>query len=241
MKWNPEKGYLDYKMALADLQRRLGTKVIDFEVRPELAPYLTGIIQYLDRKLILLGDNPDITDTLNTIFETFAYGADKIIALLAGELAEEIGLFDGDDDPSGGDIDPGDDDEGPSLDDEDLDKRLTEGPVLDDGSEDPDSHHDWEYVEYEQDRFVFCWTNVMSCLQTRLKIQYASLLEEPVSTDCYCCCGTGESWKDWESYSSGVYPEDEEYYDAGLNPGTSVWTTINKKGGCGCGYRPGNG
>lgn len=235
MNWNPETGYLDYKMALSDLQKRLGIGVVDWVVRKELAPYLTRIIQYLDRELILLGDSADITDLLDRIFEIFDYGADKIVALLGGELAEEVGIFI---DDYESDIDPGDDDgEGRVLD-ENIKPHLGEGPVLDD--EDPED--DKEFVEYKQDRFIFCWANVMSSLVTRLKIQYASLLEEPINTDCYCCCGEGgESWKSWESYSSGVYPEDEEYYDGATNHNTSVWTTLSKKGGCTCGYRPGNG
>ena len=71
MNWNPETGYLDYKMAVSDLQKRLGIGVVDWVVRKELAPYLTRIIQYLDRELILLGDSADITDLLDRIFEIF--------------------------------------------------------------------------------------------------------------------------------------------------------------------------
>lgn len=231
MRWNPESGYLEYKMSLDDLKRRLGLGVVDFEVRPKLAPYLTRIIQYLDKQIIMLGDNPTTIDVLNKFFECFDHGADLIVALLAGELAEEVGIFI--DDAYYGDIEQDwDPTEGPALDRED---NAAEGPALDDGED----HTDKWWIDYEQDRFIFCWTNVMSCLKTRLMIQYASLLEEPTGTGCNCCCGEGEDWKSWETYSSGVYPEDEEYFDSATSQNTSVWSTIPRhSGNCTCGYRP---
>ena len=89
-------------------------------------------------------------------------------------------------------------------------------------------------VKYEQDRFIFSWSNLMTSLVELLKLQYASLLHEPVKQGCPCICGNGETWKDFESYTSGVWPEDEEYqtYDLTKTVNTTAFTSLS---GCGCG------
>ena len=197
MIWNIEEGYLKYKASLDNLKQRLGIGAVDYEVRPELAPYITEILGYLDMRLIQLGDDAEIIDKLNEIFDIFSYGADLIVGLEANTLAEEIGI---------------------------------------DISEENSEHED--YIPYYSDRFIFAWTNVLSCLVTRLKLTYAGLLTETVSQGCPCCCGSeGETWKDWESWSSGIYPEDEEYgvYNLGT---TQTYRAGGKNGNsCNCGYR----
>lgn len=91
-------------------------------------------------------------------------------------------------------------------------------------------------IKYSKDRFIFCWSNVMSCLITRLKIQYAHLLVDPIVQGCKCTCGTGETTKDWEKYTSGVWPEDEKY--SNLDYGTtSSWRLGNDKSECTCCHR----
>lgn len=230
MKWNSKEGYVEYKAALDGVMNSLGLGAVDFTVRSELAPYLTGILRYLNKKLILLGSD-DILEKLQEIFNIFDYGADLIVADEGLQLAKEVGIW-----IEGEEINPS------SGDDENEDGE--EGEVLDDGDEDEEEENendetteDFDLIPYDQDRFIFSWTNVMSCLVTRLKLQYSSLLTEPTIQGCGCCCGKGETWQDWESYSSGVWPEDEEYgtYDYGTT--TTSWRVTSGIPQCGCSYR----
>ena len=72
------------------------------------------------------------------------------------------------------------------------------------GSEDP---------EYDQNKFVFSWADLMSTLRLRLKLQYGYLFADSTEEceNC-CCCGTpGQTIYDYESWQSGVYPNDEVY------------------------------
>ena len=214
IKWNAEEGYLQYKVVLSDLMKRLGLGAVDYHVRPELAPYITKILEFVDKKLVLLGDDADILEKLNTIFDLFDYGADLIVALNADTLATEVGVYDGKTDAPENQDEP-------------------------DGNENnSEEDQDGEYIIYSRDRFIFSWTNVMSCLVTRLKLMYASLLVEPVSQGCACCCGsTGETYKDWEAWSSGIYPQDEEYDINDYQLGTTQNYGISKGSQCTCGYR----
>lgn len=79
-----------------------------------------------------------------------------------------------------------------------------------------DTYIEGEEIPYNQDRFIFSWTDFTSSLSTRLKLQYSSLLVQPLNTECPCNdCAPGQTIKDFESWTSGVYPEDEnyKYYD----------------------------
>lgn len=96
------------------------------------------------------------------------------------------------------------------------------------------SSDDSNYLTYEQDRFIFSWTNILSSLVEHLKLQYASILQDPITQGCPCSCGKGETIKDWESYTSGVYPEDEEYSEYGLRGVPSTTSPIPE---CTCAYR----
>jgi hypothetical protein len=215
IKWNADEGYLQYKVALSDLMKRLGLGAVDYHVRPELAPYITKILEFVDKKLVLLGDDADILEKLNTIFELFDYGADLIVALQADTLATEVGVYD----------------EEIPTEEETLDDQ-------DDTEEEESNEEEGDYIIYSRDRFIFSWTNVMSCLVTRLKLMYAGLLVEPVSQGCACCCGsTGETYKDWEAWSSGIYPQDEEYDINDYQLGTTQNYGISKGSQCTCGYR----
>lgn len=93
---------------------------------------------------------------------------------------------------------------------------------------------DSNYLTYEQDRFIFSWTNILSSLVEHLKLQYASVLQDSMIQGCPCSCGRGETIKDWESYTSGVYPEDEEYSEYGLRGVPSTTSPIPE---CTCAYR----
>lgn len=68
-----------------------------------------------------------------------------------------------------------------------------------------------EEIPYNQDRFIYSWSNVLTALVTRLKLQYSYLLNQPISNDCPCECEPGQDTKDFENWTSGVYPEDESY------------------------------
>ena len=173
--------YSEYKQALTYLQGSLGLQTVDFLVREELADPITDTVKWLNEKLILLGDDSSIKAKLQVVFDAFDYGADKIIWGKAQELKNEVS------DPDGEDGDNILDGEGDNLDED--------GDVLDE--------------RLALDRFIFSWSNIMTSLCLRLKIQYSSLLYTPPTYGCTCACGEGETWKDIESWSSGVWPEDE--------------------------------
>jgi len=88
---------------------------------------------------------------------------------------------------------------------------------------------------YDQDRFVFSWTNLLSTLCLRLKFQYAYLFEPDYDGEC-CKCGTpGQTTTDFESWTSGVYSEDEEYDRTNYTRTNSAWQ-VSKDRYCDC-YR----
>ena len=195
MIWKNKEGFRDYSISLSSLKKLLGIEMVDYEVRPELAPYLVYIIKHLNNLLVDAGESASTIDKLKVIFDEHERGADLIVGLKGINLAKEIG----------------------------IETDNTWGSVND------------FFVPYEEDRFVFCWTDVMSSLITRLKIQYAHLLVDPVIQGCKCTCGcgTGETTKDWEKYTSGVWPEDEKY--SNLDYGTtSSWRLGNDKPECTC-------
>lgn len=254
MKWNGKEGYIEYKAALDGVMTRLGLGATDHLVRPELAPYLTKIMSYLNRRLILLGSD-DILDKLQEIFDIFDYGADLIIADEALELAKVVGVYVEEDEKEGENESESDDKEDPiETSESENPDEVFEGDVLDEddpseddnepGNEDGDDdlienpmEQGCRFIPYDQDRFIFTWTNVLSCLLTRLKLQYSGLLTEDVIQGCGCCCGKGETWKDWESYSSGVWPEDEEYGNYDMGTTTTSWRATSGIPQCGCSYR----
>lgn len=223
MKWNDEDGYIQYKLVLTDLMSRLGIGAVDYHVQPELAPYITKILEYVDKRLLLLGDSADMKEKLQEIFDIFDYGAELIVDLRGLVLAKEVGVADG------FDIEIEEDDAG------DLD--LFDGGEL--GSEENNEEPEIQikHIDYSQDRFIFSWTNILTSLVVRLKLMYASLLVEQTPQGCPCCCGSsGETWKDWEAWSGGIYPNDEEYgndYSLGTTQNYGVKSSTT----CTCGYR----
>ena len=68
-----------------------------------------------------------------------------------------------------------------------------------------------ESPNYDQDRFVFSWADLLGTLILRLKFQYAYLFKQEYDDSCGCKCGKGETEEEYESWVSGVYPEDYEY------------------------------
>jgi len=91
--------------------------------------------------------------------------------------------------------------------------------------------------EYDQDRFVFSWADLMSTLRLRLKLQYAYLFADSSSDDdnCCSCCSKGETVSDYESWTSGVYPEDETYDRTNYDRVNTAWK-VSRNRYCEC-YR----
>lgn len=171
MKWNDKNGYITYKLALQNIKSYLGISEIDYFMRCELAPYITYILDYISKRLVILSEDSEIKDYIQEVFTIREEGESKIIYGAVDELRDEIG------------IDPGE--------------------IYVDDSE----------IPYVEDRFVYAWANIMTALLVRIKFQYSGLLAQKSSPDCYCgdTCSPGQTTKDYETWTSGVYPDDEEY------------------------------
>ena len=197
MRWNNESGYIRYNSALTSLKNLLGITQIDYYTeRCELSPYVTYILEYLVRKLILLGEDVDISLKIQEILDIFDYGADTIIDGGALDLAREIGISTNED--------------------------CIEGVE----------------IPFDRDRFVFTWANVLTALIVRLKFQYAGLFAQEYDGDC-CKCGTvGQTWRDFESWRSDVYPNDELYDRTNYLRKNGQWTTNIDAPECTKCYRP---
>ena len=89
--------------------------------------------------------------------------------------------------------------------------------------------------EYMCCRFVFAWTNALSTLCLRLKFQYAYLFEPEYDPFCCRCGAIGETYEDYESWTSGVFPNDEVYDRTNYYRNNSSWG-VNKTRYCEC-YR----
>lgn len=164
MKWNEQEGYVKYKSSLTSLRSFLGINNFDFYIRPELAPYITYIVGYLNSQLVLKGDNVTLKEYVQEIFDIFSYGADMIVMGDALGLAIEVGIDTSD-----------------------------------------------EELPYCQDRFVFCWSNIMTYLYTLLKLMYAGLFAQEKEEGCGCCGCIVRNGHDYDEWESGIYPEDENY------------------------------
>lgn len=93
-----------------------------------------------------------------------------------------------------------------------------------------------EDERYDQDRFVFSWADFMSTLRMRLRLQYSYLFaEDSGDGDCCGCCGKpGQTVENYESWTSGVYPEDEEYDRTNVGRVNTVWTVLKDDDYCEC-------
>ena len=96
-----------------------------------------------------------------------------------------------------------------------------------------------EDEQYDQDRFVFSWADFMSTLRLRLKLQYSYLFASDDSglddNCCGCCGGAGQIVSDYESWQSGVYPEDETYDRTNYGRVNTAWK-VSRDRYCEC-YR----
>ena len=106
-----------------------------------------------------------------------------------------------------------------------LELNIDNGEIYVDNSE----------IPYNEDRFIYSWSNVVTAIWVRLKFQYQHLLTQQVETDCPCGneCTPGQTFKDFESWSSKVYPEDEEFSHFNYNGKTSTdWRVGNNAPEC---------
>ena len=75
----------------------------------------------------------------------------------------------------------------------------------------------------------------MSTLCLRLRFQYAYLFAQEPDGECCVCGARGQTETDYESWESGVYPEDECYDRSNYFRSTSAWG-LEKDRFCEC-YR----
>ena len=82
-------------------------------------------------------------------------------------------------------------------------------------------------IVFNKDRFVFAWTNFLTCLYMRIKFQYANLFVEAYDGECCKCGAKGQTVSDYESWSSKVFPHDELYDRSNFegDRSNSVWGT----------------
>lgn len=82
-------------------------------------------------------------------------------------------------------------------------------------------------IPYNQEYLVFSWSNALTALCVRLKFQYSHLLYQSTNNnECYCCCNgcsVGETTADQESWTSGIYPEDEDYTNYSTAGSNTSW------------------
>lgn len=90
-------------------------------------------------------------------------------------------------------------------------------------------------IPYNQEYLVFSWAEVLTQLSDILKIQYSHLLCQKEDTCCFSCdsCTPGMSTADLERWTSGVYPEDEEYIPSTINSSWRVNSDITSCTKCG--------
>ena len=187
MKWNDKSGFITYKIALQNIKSYLGISEIDYFMRYELAPYITYILDYISKRLVLLSEDSGIKEYIQEVFTIREEGESKIIYGAVDDLRRELG------------IDPG------------------------------EIYVDGEEIPYIEDRFIYSWSNVMTALLVRIKFQYAGLLAQDPNNECPCgdTCYPGQTIKDFESWTSGVYPEDEEYSYYNYKDATSTDWRVN--------------
>lgn len=92
-----------------------------------------------------------------------------------------------------------------------------------------------DIITYEQERFVFAWADLLSTLCLRLKFQYASLYAQEPDGECCKCGAHGQTETDYESWESGIYPEDECYDRSNYYQSNTAWG-LEKDRFCEC-YR----
>ena len=202
MVWD-DSYYYKYEQAETWLKQKLGLSQLDYwNERQVLIPYYYYIVSYLDQQLADLGTD-DIKELVEKVLEIFEWGGDLIIAHKVCLLAHTVGCIGGFDVGSSGTGEYSDD-------------LLPE---------------DWTGVEVDNENditfdriyFVFCWSDFMSTLRLRLKFQYGYLFAQEPDGECCVCGARGQTETDYESWESGVYPEDECYDRSNYFRSNTAW------------------
>lgn len=97
-----------------------------------------------------------------------------------------------------------------------------------------------DYIPFSRDRFVFAWTNLLSTMCLRLKFQFAHLFAQEDDGECCHCGAKGQNTKDYESWTSRVFPDDEEYDRTNYSRTNTAWGTKRIEY-CACKRRPSEG
>lgn len=94
MKWNTSTGYVARVAAETTLKKFLNLSTLDYYVDSEerFIPYYTYIINYINEKLILLGEAADIKLKIDEVHKIFSYGAEKIAADATLDLVRAVGI-----------------------------------------------------------------------------------------------------------------------------------------------------
>lgn len=207
---NYDEEYIEYKMYKENVMNSLGIKKTDHLEGPlEILPILKATYKFLNGNLFL---ESTTRDKIQRVLDLFDEGCGYVFSNQTELLLKDLGL------------------EEPVEEEGDSD---TEGGVLDEGETAYSS--DTENVTQEttdwRNTCILVWTNVMSCLITRLKINFSSMFTDNPVQGCPCECGTGETYQKWESYASSNLNNEEydETYDDE--------TTTSDLRVCGCQYR----
>ena len=211
--------YARFDQSMVYLENKLGITQLDFwSERDVLTPYFYYITNYLNKRLVDLGTE-DPKSLIEEVFSVFEWGGDLIIEHKPMKLALEIGIISDlygnyvpDPETESGEID-NDDQILPDIDYIDLDGES--------------------YIDFFISYFIFCWSDFFSALCLRLKFQYAYLFAQEPDGECCTCGPRGQTETDYESWESGVYPEDECYDSTNYFRSNTAWG-LNKARFCDC-------
>lgn len=222
---NGNNGYYEFEAALSILKDKLGISKLYLGEDSEIAPIFA---KWIASKLTLSGFS-DLLDLLRVVEEEYKKGQEEILEGNCEALYRDVmGIPEPEVDNDSGDEEMSalDDSEGPEIDTPIEDEDIPEIP-----SEEEEIGP--EALDYDHCIFNHLWTEFMASLWTQLKILYWEYLYPVEPKNCGCACGYGENYADWENYTSGVVPEDDEYKtDFGYANGTPSYGN-----GCCCGYR----
>ena len=214
--------YYKFEQAQSYLLNKLGISQLDFwKERAVLTPYYYHIMTYLGKELSIM-ESTELKKMIERVFEIFEWGGDLIIAHDVNTLMETIGLV-----SEGNDVD---------ILEESLNRTLSaeqdggsqEIIILGAESENPSEKPDEQYM-------CFCWGDFMSTLCLRLKFQYGYLFAQEPDGECCVCGARGQTETDYESWESGVYPQDECYDRTNYTRSNTAWG-VQKDRFCEC-YR----
>ena len=80
-------------------------------------------------------------------------------------------------------------------------------------------------VPYNQEHFIYAWANVLTAILVRLKLQYAGCFAQEYDGECCKCGSVGQTHRDFESWRSDVYPDDEAYDRTNYYRSNGQWRT----------------